>query len=212
MDDLNAEVQDLPRPPHLADVEFLSLKATNAASDACRAVRLAVGDDKANETATAQRWAEQAEAATRRWMAEAQQAVRGAENDVGGGGDAGGKDAGTGNDGGPSDAGGKDAGAGNDVGAGAGAGGGDGGDGGVGVDEALALAERVLKEHHSPCVEKVTLKTNHVEKSLAKCRKIADEEWAQGREESDKQELLDERKPTVLDNAMDEKESEHANR
>ncbi|CAN0526153.1 unnamed protein product, partial [Ectocarpus sp. 12 AP-2014] len=90
MDDLDAEVRDLPRPPHLADVEMLSSKAKTAALDAYQAVKLAVGDDKAKETATAQGWAGQAEAATRRWMTEAQQAVRGAGNDGGGGGDAGG--------------------------------------------------------------------------------------------------------------------------
>ncbi|CAN0333149.1 unnamed protein product, partial [Ectocarpus fasciculatus] len=156
MDDLFAKVRDLPQPPHLADVEFLSNSAHAAAWDAYHTVELAVGGDKAKEVAAAQGWAGQAETAAGTWMAQAQEAVRGADTG-GGGGDAGGKGAGAGDGGG--DAGGKGAGAGDGGGAGnggggggsgddgkaaaaadggGGGGGGGGGDGGAGGDEAVA--------------------------------------------------------------------------
>ncbi|CAN0108262.1 unnamed protein product [Scytosiphon promiscuus] len=220
LDECREELKMLPSPPPLEDVETLSSRVKTAALEATQTIRLAVGDDKADEVAAAEGWEKEAASAGEEWVRSARLAGTGAE----------GKTPGETNGDGPS--------AGN---SGDGQGGGRGGEGDSSVDgvdgsnvagvdaaaaavepdaaaeaekaeaasaeKAVRLARSILDDYHAPCLAEVTASDPKGRKAMNKCAAVAEAQWDLA--ESARPEELEGRKSTALEPAMKEREAEH---
>lgn len=182
MDDLRSQLEALPSPRVLEDVDKLSDAAKTAARAAYFVVFSAIGLDQAESVAVDEGWEDEATAVGDRWKEEATSA--------GGGG--GGGDGGDGKGGDNGDGGGNGVGSGNngrrntptkendadpDNNNNNNTGDGDG-DGGGGGEDVSLLVRSILSAYYAPCIMKVTLERPNGEEEMAECRVAVDRQWA----------------------------------